>query len=76
MNGVIILYNVADNESFEHVANWLEDVRRYSNGAEIMLVGTHYDATASITPSIPRQRALVRIPLTTPAPLANCAVVI
>ena len=43
-DGIIMVYDVTNNESFEHVSDWLTEVNRYANeGTCKLLVGNKSD---------------------------------
>jgi len=43
MNGVIVVFSVRNQKSFANVRHWVEDVRRFADNAEVMVVATHCD---------------------------------
>ncbi|KAI9359784.1 ras family protein [Pilaira anomala] len=45
-HGIIVVYDVTDNESFENVKEWLREIERYgSEGVNRLLVGNKSDLT-------------------------------
>ena len=42
-SGIIIVYDVTNHTSFDHVNNWIEEVRKYVPGSPLMLVGNKAD---------------------------------
>eukprot|EP01052_Picozoa_sp_SAG31_P064282 SAG31_NODE_23151_length_510_cov_0.768856_1_plen_114_part_10 len=45
-NGIIVIYDITDKDSFENVKHWLGEIERYANdGVVKMLIGNKSDLT-------------------------------
>lgn len=42
-HGIILAYDVSDRTSFNNIPVWLEDIRKYTNSVNILLVGNKID---------------------------------
>ena len=58
--GALLVYDITRRETFNHLANWLEDARQHANpNMTIMLIGNKSDLTVRKWKSVPRESGVV-----------------
>lgn len=56
-HGIILCYDVNDRTSFNNIPVWLEDIRKYTNSVNILLVGNKIDLKKVVTDAEAREFA-------------------
>ena len=46
-NGIIIVFDLSDKETFDHVKIWMAEIENYSNDVKLMLIGNKNDIEGS-----------------------------
>lgn len=46
-NGIIIVFDVSDKETFDHVKIWMSEIENYANDVKVMLIGNKNDIEGS-----------------------------
>jgi Ras-related protein Rab-1A len=46
-NGIIIVFDLSDKETFDHVKIWMAEIENYSNDVKVMLIGNKIDIEGS-----------------------------
>mmetsp|Transcript_11571 Transcript_11571/g.18415 ORF Transcript_11571/g.18415 Transcript_11571/m.18415 type:complete len:211 (+) Transcript_11571:80-712(+) len=49
-HGILVVYDVTDRTSFEHVRSWMQEIQKYTqDGTSVLLVGNKVDLTSQRT---------------------------